>query len=175
MKRLFFILFPVLIFSSCGKSTITVEGGPSGYRTIEDRIYLSNTSSTLFFTIENPTKPIFERYVINEKGEKIKVYYKDSPEAEPEREYETERINENAFYVRFFASTPLEGDTTSIDILEFESGRIDTIKTIFSITYPETFDAGFVGGSSVVLKKAWYNNKLFINDFVNIDSIVVKN
>ena len=168
-----FFLLCVTTSSSCGDDEGIEMDGPNGYRLIEDRLYLSHTENTIYFTIDNQTLPVFERYVIDNKGEKKKVYYVNFKGDEPDRQYEISKINSGAFRVKFYTSTPLEGDTTSIDILEFKSGRIDTIKTVYTITEAE--NSAMLGGSGVVLKKAWYNSNLFYDDYQETDSIVVKN
>ena len=142
-----------------------------GYRTDEDRIGASYVHSVIYFTIKNLENNVvpFERYVIDGNGKEIQVYYNPLKNDNPMREYTLENIwGTNDVEVTFYCSTPLTDtkDYTSIDILKFKSGRIDTIRTVFDYFVDETIK---IGGSSLLLKQAWYNGKLFYDNYSQTD------
>ena len=184
MRKLVTLIIIATILASCGDGdeNVTIDGPYDGYRLFADdnRLFASYVNTTVYFTIknvDNNDNAPFERYVINAKGKEVRVYYKENdPLIAPQREYSANRINgTNDVLIKMECSTPLknnDNDSVSVDILKFKSGRIDIIKTVYK--YEVNSNITF-GGSSINLKKAWYNGQLFYDDFMRIDSIVVDN
>lgn len=184
MRRFFSLIISAIILVSCGdkEETVNIDGPYEGYRLFADdnRFFASSVNTTVYFTIknvDNNDNAPFERYVFDAKGKEVRVYYEENDaKIPPQRDYSTNRIDgTNDVLIKLECSTPLidnSNDSTSIDILKFKSGRIDTIKTIYK---HEMNSDIMLGGSSINLKKAWYNDKLFYDDFIRIDSIVVDN
>lgn len=174
MKK-YLLLIPFIWFSTlCGCKDDEIKSESHGYR-LEDRMGASYVESVIYFTVkhlENNAVP-FERYVIDDKGKEIHVYYNPLKNDTPMRQYTMENIlGTNDVKVTFYCSRPLTDtkDYTSMDILKFNSGRIDTIKTVFSYSVNDTIK---IGGSSLRLKQAWYNGKLFYDNYSQTDYFAV--
>ena len=174
MKK-YLLLIPLICFSTlCGCKDDDVTRESHGYR-LEDRMRASCLQNVIYFTVKNleDNAVPFERYVIDANGKEVHVYYNPLKSDNPMRQYTLENIWEtNEVKVTFYCSTPLTDtkDYTSIDILKFKSGRVDTIKTVFDYFVDETIK---IGGSSLLLKQAWYNGKLFYDNYSQTDYFVV--
>lgn len=156
------ILVTTILMVACNKENAEID-------TSKDYMYIDNKLDLIIddtngVNILNTILGYNDIDIVSFENGKEKIFY--NPMLDASKGYFINEFNSN-YYLRLFLNLPKEGSKESFTYMRIKQGSIKEFKSEFEVNKVET---GIDGGSSIVLKRVWLNNTLFLDKTKEITS-----